>query len=780
MTQALPPPSKNLLSKQIVNLFHTENVIIRDKGDRYSAYKNLTFRAPIPTRDSFIIPDHCSALTTEDNELKIICKREFIVNGTQLACSVLFGQNKTYLTVNETPVTLNIHIPPSQETIEGMVFLMENINICKGVPCDASCSNGEKWATILNTSMLDCRKRSNTCKKFLSFGSKIEFCEPCAQKQKRDMKVHNRRTSNDHTSSGKCIKRKNDSEISETIAIPEKIQKPSTSSPEERDCDESIANDSTLISELKKTDLPEKFKALIISQLKNSQKGINPKARRWDFDFISICLTMYVRSPAALEDLRKSDLFVLPSVRLLQLYKNCIKQKPGVNQDNFTWMAREAERQKIPVFGKRGGLILDEMSLQDDLTITRKDDTWLLTGECDMGETNNAISTITTKSKKVELATHCLQYMYHGFTGFRWPVSFYASNPASTHQLYLTLWECVDQLDEIGFTVDYVMFDGASTNRSLTSLLLNENPRGNKFMAKNIYDSTQTIFIIQDPKHVIKKIRNNVESSLAEHKSSPGRYLSCKGKCILWEHWGEAFNFNYQRGLRIHYKLTKEHIELTGANKMRNKLAEEVLSKDMLYLMQIYQSTLDYPERLSATIEFLENTSLLVDFFSDKRVISTMSDKRFSQLSGVLKYFNDWETQVKESHLCSETKHLMTVETREDINSCITGLLGMASRLLDKGEIPSITPAYLNSDIVENHFCQQRGTCNGLNTNPTLAQYGTSNTAICLGQTSVSSKGNSSTKALPFNATTPCPLNKNRKKNKSTSTSTSKPKPSNV
>ena len=95
---------------------------------------------------------------------------------------------------------------------------------------------------------------------------------------------------------------------------------------------------------------------------------------------------------------------------------------------------------KIPVIGKRGGLILDEMSLQEDLTLIRKDDTWLLTGECDMGETNYAISIVTTKSKKVELATHCLHYMYHGFTGFHRQVSFYASNPASTYQLYLTLW----------------------------------------------------------------------------------------------------------------------------------------------------------------------------------------------------------------------------------------------------------------------------------------------------------------------------------------------------
>ena len=40
-----------------------------------------------------------------------------------------------------------------------------------------------------------------------------------------------------------------------------------------------------------------------------------------------------------------------------------------------------------------------------------------------------------------------------------------------------------------------------------------------------------------------------------------------------------------QRGLRIHHILTKEHIDLTWPNKMRKKLAEQVLNKDMLYLM---------------------------------------------------------------------------------------------------------------------------------------------------------------------------------------------------
>lgn len=35
------------------------------------------------------------------------------------------------------------------------------------------------------------------------------------------------------------------------------------------------------------------------------------------------------------------------------------------------------------------------------------------------GETNNKISVICNKEKKVQLATHALQYVFHGFTGFR-------------------------------------------------------------------------------------------------------------------------------------------------------------------------------------------------------------------------------------------------------------------------------------------------------------------------------------------------------------------------
>ena len=105
---------------------------------------------------------------------------------------------------------LNIHIPPSQSTVAGMVFLMEHVKICKGAPCDSSNSECEQWSIIGNENTYEFRKRSHTCQRLLSFSSKVEFCEPCAQKLKRESKQLKSAASNVPRPSALATKRKQD------------------------------------------------------------------------------------------------------------------------------------------------------------------------------------------------------------------------------------------------------------------------------------------------------------------------------------------------------------------------------------------------------------------------------------------------------------------------------------------------------------------------------------------------------------------------------------------
>jgi hypothetical protein len=384
-------------------------------------------------------------------------------------------------------------------------------------------------------------------------------------------------------------------------------------------------------------------------------------------------------------------------------------------------------------------------------------------GAVDVGPFCDNIDILLKKKKNVQMATHVLQFVFHGLYGFRWPVAYFATNPALAHQLYFHFWEAVQVLDDQGFTTDYVMLDGASTNRCFQTMILGQNPslqRDADFMLVDLFDPDHQIAVCQDIKHCFKKIRNGVESSKVAHKSTHERYLVYKGICIVWSHWESAFRFNVQSGLRIHRKLTKEHIELTSSNKMRNKLALEVLDLDMLHLMEVYQSSLETPGDLDSTIALLKVTSLLVDLFLDtKRHIKSLADGRVGNVNGALCFFNDWE---KDSATKYNSRNLLTRETRDDINSALQGFLGVCKNTVKQGG--TVNPGFFNSDLVENFFCQQRGIRNGLNTNPTLAQYGPAVNAICLGQPNISNKCNSGSKTSVFRATTPGPLKTEKRK----------------
>ena len=46
------------------------------------------------------------------------------------------------------------------------------------------------------------------------------------------------------------------------------------------------------------------------------------------------------------------------------MYKNRVYQRAGINEDKLKWMAAEAEHHNVPVKGKAGGLVFDEMAFQ--------------------------------------------------------------------------------------------------------------------------------------------------------------------------------------------------------------------------------------------------------------------------------------------------------------------------------------------------------------------------------------------------------------------------------
>lgn len=178
---------------------------------------------------------------------------------------------------------------------------------------------------------------------------------------------------------------------------------------------------------------------------------------------------------------------------------------------------------------------------------------------------------------------------------------------------------------------------------------------------------------------------------------------------------------------------------------MRNRLAEEVLDANMLHLMEGYRDSLDsnHATAFESSIEFVKHTSKMVKIFRDSRAIRHYEDPRLNELREVLKWFRNWEKQIKDKGITNKEKEkcLISFQTREDIVSCLLGFDELCKERF-KRSFGSIVPSRINSDAVENIFSQQHGIHNGANTNPDYLTCCRATNAIILGQTSISRKSN--------------------------------------
>lgn len=99
----------------------------------------------------------------------------------------------------------------------------------------------------------------------------------------------------------------------------------------------------------------------------------------------------------------------------------------------------------------------------------------------------------------------------------------------------------------------------------------------------------------------------------------------------------------------------------------------------------------------------------------------------------------------------------MSHETREDLKVLLYGFQKLCTIVVNDINY-ILTPGFINSDIVENIFSQQRGLHHGAGSNPNYQQYCTATNSITLCQNLVSKKSNAARRksnthggsALPF------------------------------
>jgi hypothetical protein len=525
-------------------------------------------------------------------------------------------------------------------------------------------------------------------------------------------------------------------------------------SEDEDQVNESDVQDLSLILNKMFPNAPPHMKTFLQDQF-NALNCADSRQHRWSPETIKMCLNLWTKSPKAFNDMKASGFMIMPSGRLLQKYKNAASQNAGINNDVFRWMHQAAQDCNLPTAGWYGGLVHDEMKIQQDLMLSTKGARNTLVGWVDTTDEGRDIHMIKTKSVNQELATEVFQVSFLGYTGFRFPIAHYPTTGISAAEIYIIIYDIISKLQSWGFYVDFILQDGGNQNRQFIKLHFRSEADAScqNFCSTNVVNPTEKIAHSQDFSHNIKKIRNAILSS-GNDKHSKRNII--KGEhAIQWRQWVDAAKWDSETNSRkIHHKLTASHLHPDSAEKMRNHLAEEVLDSNMLNLMVQYKNSLKNGAVLDSAIELLTQTSELISIFRDKRPIKSMDDTRLSSLKAIRQWFREWRNEISNEEQSAKLREKMLPSKTclDDIDCLLATFSFVTTTHLKRFPGMGLYPFRYNSDIIENNFCQVRGLHNGMKTNPTYLEYQSTMNSVILGESVVSKsrKSNANPNTNPY------------------------------
>ena len=157
-------------------------------------------------------------------------------------------------------------------------------------------------------------------------------------------------------------------------------------------------------------------------------------------------------------------------------------------------------------------LVIDEVHVKEELVYNKHQGN--LIGFVNLGETNNHLLKLQEMLQGGQdhhaLANSMLVFMVRGlFTKFNFPYAQFSCSDLSGDLMFDPFWEAIARLERQGFNVLAVTCDGASTNRRLWKL----HADGNEMIYKipNVYaaEGHRDLYLISDPPHLLKTIRNS-------------------------------------------------------------------------------------------------------------------------------------------------------------------------------------------------------------------------------------------------------------------------------
>ena len=106
------------------------------------------------------------------------------------------------------------------------------------------------------------------------------------------------------------------------------------------------------------------------------------------------------------------------------------------------------------------------MAIQGDIQISSQESEIRIEGLVNLGKTCDDMQISNSQTEELRMAKYILQFIFLGYDGFRFPVAYFSTAGVNAPELYMNVWNIISQLYLYGFSIQYVCFDGGSSNRA--------------------------------------------------------------------------------------------------------------------------------------------------------------------------------------------------------------------------------------------------------------------------------------------------------------------------
>ncbi|XP_076650543.1 kelch-like protein 10 isoform X1 [Halictus rubicundus] len=414
--------------------------------------------------------------------------------------------------------------------------------------------------------------------------------------------------------------------------------------------------------------------------------------RRYSTEYKQFAMALYFLSPRAYSFMNK--LLYLPSKRTLELMASKLVLKPGLENTSL-FKALEAKAKFMSDLDKHCVLCIDEMPLKANLFYCTKRD--------------EVIGFHCTNIKRTLLAHNVNVFMIRGINSdWKQPITyFFVHSQLSAVELRSNVHKCITLLHRAGLYV-HALITNMGTNFTQLANLLGITSENQKFTV-----DSRNIFYIFDTCDLIKATRNNLLENV----------LSYNEKKTSWSFIGEFYQQDKKQFYRCAPKLTDAHINPSSFDKIKLKLATQVLSHTVATGMNTYMSLDALSGDASFTIEVIYKFNKLFDVLNSKKKNNSCTFKNvFEGLDYQLEFLNEMLTFLSDLRILVPGSHDLTLFSK--FRSCWIITIKAICQLwtvLKAANFKSLKTRYINQDCLKDFFesIQERCSC----INPTPIQF---------------------------------------------------------